>query len=75
VVEATDLFQNPDRPPGWVLRDPATLQAWGQASRQNIRGIIALAADRPRLFPKSVQDKGAARMIEDYYDFPMDSDF
>jgi hypothetical protein len=23
----------------------------------------------------SVQDKGAARMIEDYYDFPMDSDF
>jgi len=23
----------------------------------------------------SVQDKGAARMIEDYYDLPMDSDF
>jgi hypothetical protein len=23
----------------------------------------------------SVQEKGAARMIEDYYDFPMDSDF
>jgi hypothetical protein len=23
----------------------------------------------------SVQDQGAARMIEDYYDFPMGSDF
>jgi hypothetical protein len=23
----------------------------------------------------SVQDQGAARMIEDYYDFPTDSDF
>jgi SAM-dependent methyltransferase len=49
IGEVTDLFENPDRPPGWVLRDPATLQAWGQASRHNIRGIIALAADRPRL--------------------------
>jgi precorrin-6B methylase 2 len=49
IGEATELFQNPDRPPGWVLRDPATLQALGQASRQNIRSIIALAADRPRL--------------------------
>jgi precorrin-6B methylase 2 len=49
IGEATELFQNPDRPPGWVLRDPTTLQAWGQASRQNIRGIITLAADRPRL--------------------------
>src|SRR5712691_2436376 len=49
IGEATELFQNPDRPPGWVLSEPATLQAWGQASRQNIRSIIALAADRPRL--------------------------
>ena len=49
IGEAADLFQNPYRPPGWVLGDPATLQAWGQASRQNIRGKIALAADRPRL--------------------------
>jgi len=49
IGEATELFQNPDRPPGWVLSEPATLQTWGQASRQNIRSIIALAADRPRL--------------------------
>src|SRR6516164_5243172 len=47
--EATDLFHNTCRPPGWVLRDPTVLQALGQASRQNIRSIIALAADRPRL--------------------------
>ena len=47
--EATELFQNPDRPPGWVLRDPAVLQALGQASRQNVRSIVTLANDRPRL--------------------------
>ena len=49
IGEATELFENPDRPPAWVLRDPDTLLAWGQASRQNIRSMIALAADRPRL--------------------------
>ena len=43
------MFQNPDRPPGWVLRDPAVLQALGQASRQNVRSIVTLANDRPRL--------------------------
>jgi tRNA G46 methylase TrmB len=48
IGEATELFQNPDRPPGWVLRDPAVLQALGQASRQNVRSIVALANDRPR---------------------------
>ncbi len=48
-----ELFQNPERPPGWVLSEPATLQACGQASRQNIRSIIALAADRPRLASRS----------------------
>ena len=47
--EATELFQNPDRPPAWVLRDPAVLQALGQASRQNVRSIVTLANDRPRL--------------------------
>jgi hypothetical protein len=25
--------------------------------------------------PRSVEDQGAARMIEDYYDFPIGSDF
>ena len=49
IGEATELFRNADRPPGWVLQDPAVLQALGQASRQNIRSIIALATDRPRL--------------------------
>ncbi|HEY1430499.1 MAG TPA: class I SAM-dependent methyltransferase [Stellaceae bacterium] len=49
IEDATELFNNAARPPGWVLRDPAILQAQGQASRQNIRGIIALASDRPRL--------------------------
>lgn len=47
--EAMELLQNPDRPPAWVLRDPAILQAQGQASRQNVRSILALATDRPRL--------------------------
>ena len=47
--EATELFQTPDRPPGWVLRDPAVLRALGQASRQNVRSIVTLANDRPRL--------------------------
>jgi len=49
IGEATDLFHNADRPPGWVLRDTATLQALGQASRQNVRSIVALASDRPGL--------------------------
>jgi precorrin-6B methylase 2 len=49
IGEATDLFHNPDRRPGWVLQDPTTLQALGQASRRNIRSIVALASDRPRL--------------------------
>ena len=49
IGEATELFHNASRPPGWVLQDPAVLQALGQASRQNIRSIMALAANRPRL--------------------------
>lgn len=49
IGEATELFQNPGRPPGWVIQDPDTLQGWGRASRQNIRSIMALAADRPGL--------------------------
>src|SRR5271165_1902048 len=49
IGEATDLFHNADRRPGWVLRDPIMLQALGQASRQNVRSIVALATERPRL--------------------------
>ena len=47
--EAMELFKNPERAPAWILRDPAMLQAQGQASRQNFRRILELAADRPRL--------------------------
>jgi precorrin-6B methylase 2 len=49
IEDARDLFHNADRPPGWVFRDPAILEAQGQASRQNVRTIVALAADRPAL--------------------------
>jgi precorrin-6B methylase 2 len=49
IEDAADLFHNIDRAPGWVFRDPAILQAQGQGSRHNVRSIVALAADRPRL--------------------------
>jgi precorrin-6B methylase 2 len=49
IEDAADLFRNADRAPGWAFRDAAILEAQGQASRQNIRNIIALAADRPDL--------------------------
>jgi hypothetical protein len=42
--EARDLFEKPDRPPGWVVRDPAMLQAQGQTSRNVVGRIVALAA-------------------------------
>jgi SAM-dependent methyltransferase len=45
--EARDLFERPDRPPAWEVRDPAMLQAQGQASRAIVHGLVALAADRP----------------------------
>jgi methylase of polypeptide subunit release factors len=47
--DAMELFQNPARPPAWVIRDPAMLQAQGEASRLVFRSILALAADRPAL--------------------------
>src|SRR3984893_19208479 len=49
IGEATELFHNASRPPGWVLQDPAVLQALGQASRKKIRSIIALGTNRQRL--------------------------
>jgi len=49
IGEATELFHNAGRPRGWVCQDPAVLQALGQASRQNIRTLMALAATRPSL--------------------------
>lgn len=47
--EAQDLFENPDRPPAWEVRDPGMLQAQGQASRAVLHRMIALAAERPTL--------------------------
>jgi SAM-dependent methyltransferase len=47
--EARDLFERPDRPPAWEVRDPAMLQAQGQASRAIVHGLIALASVRPAL--------------------------
>lgn len=47
--EARDLFERPDRPPAWEVRDPAMLQAQGQASRAIVHGLIALAVERPAL--------------------------
>src|ERR1700720_1225627 len=49
IEDAEDLFRNPDRPPGWVFRDPTILQAQGQGSRHNVRCIVVLADDRPKL--------------------------
>lgn len=47
--EARDLFEKPDRPPGWVVHDPAMLQAQGQASRNVVHRVVALADERPAL--------------------------
>ena len=47
--EARDLFERPDRPPAWEVRDPAMLQAQGQASRAIMGGLVALSAERPAL--------------------------
>jgi precorrin-6B methylase 2 len=49
IEDASDLFRNADRSPGWVSRDPTMLEAQGRASRHNVRTIVALAADRPSL--------------------------
>jgi precorrin-6B methylase 2 len=47
--EARDLFEKPDRPPGWVVHDPAMLQAQGLVSRNVVDRVVALAAERPTL--------------------------
>ena len=47
--EARDLFERPDRPPAWKVRDAAMLQAQGHASRAVVHRLIALAAERPAL--------------------------
>ena len=47
--QALDLLENPARPPGWSYTDPDILQSQGQVSRSIVRGIEALAAQRPAL--------------------------
>jgi SAM-dependent methyltransferase len=49
LAEARDLFERPDRPPAWEVRDATMLQAQGQASRAVVHRIVALAAHRPVL--------------------------
>ena len=47
--DGMELLRNPARAPAWTIQDPAMLQAQGQASRANVRSILSLAADRPKL--------------------------
>jgi precorrin-6B methylase 2 len=47
--QALDLLENPSRAPGWSFRDAIILQSQGQLSRIVVRGIEAIAAERPEL--------------------------
>ena len=47
--QALELLENPARPPGWSFEDPQVLQTQGQLSRIVVRGIAALASERPEL--------------------------
>jgi SAM-dependent methyltransferase len=47
--QALDLLDNPTRPPGWIYEDAVILQSQGDASRLIVRGIEALASQRPEL--------------------------
>jgi SAM-dependent methyltransferase len=47
--QALDLLENPARPAGWSFEDPQVLQTQGQLSRLVVRGIAALASERPEL--------------------------
>ena len=47
--EARDLLDGLERPAVWQVRDPAMLQAQGQASRVVVRHLAALGAERPAL--------------------------
>jgi len=47
--QAFELLENPARPAGWSFEDPQVLQTQGQLSRMVVRGIAALASERPEL--------------------------
>ena len=56
--QALDLLENPARVPGWSYQDPDILQSQGQVSRLIVRGIEAMAAQRPNL-SAALQQPGA----------------
>jgi hypothetical protein len=47
--QAIDLLEDPAREPGWIYEDPVILESQGQLSRQIVRAIDKIAADRPEL--------------------------
>ena len=47
--QAIDLLENPARAPGWTYEDPVVLESQGQLSRQIVRAVGKIAADRPDL--------------------------
>jgi precorrin-6B methylase 2 len=47
--QSLDLLEHPARPPGWTFEDPQVLQTQGQLSRLVVRGIAAIASERPQL--------------------------
>ena len=47
--QSLDMLENPARSPGWTCEDSQVLQTQGQLSRIVVRGISALASERPAL--------------------------
>ena len=45
--QATDLLENPERPPGWSYRDPVVINGQGMTSRAFVRAFEAVAASIP----------------------------
>ena len=56
--QAIDLLENPARAPGWNYEDPGILESQGEVSRQIVRGINLVAAQRPDL-GAALQKRGA----------------
>jgi SAM-dependent methyltransferase len=47
--QSLDLLENPGRPPGWHIFDPAIIDSQGRASRIIVHRIESIAAQRPSL--------------------------
>ena len=56
--QAIDLIENPARAPGWNYEDPGILESQGEVSRQIVRGINLVAAQRQDL-GATLQQPGA----------------